>query len=937
MLDGHSQTVEDLYIILDSRFEGLNSRVAEEKFLKYGPNIVSTAKKIKPLNILFNQFKNLLVIILIFAAIITGIVSIFKEGEGEKIDTIIDIVAISAVILINAGLGFYQEYSAEKAIDSLKKYSVGKVIVARDGKKIELEAEKLVSGDIIFLESGDTVAADIRIIQSYELRINESILTGESVPLRKKATILPRDTPLADRTNMLFKGTTIVNGTGVGIVVHTGLTTELGKIATSIIKIEREDTPIQKKLKKLAQQLTIFIVVLSVIIFLIGGFSLGWEQWTYLLVFTIGLAVAAVPESLPAVLTLALAIGITRMAKKKALIRKLPAVEVLGSTTVICTDKTGTLTLNEQTVKLVWLNDVQYNVTGNGYFRDGAIISLPTAQKQDPLSNPDLLKSIEIITLANEASIQKQGQEEPYKIFGDPTEVALLILAEKGQTVDEINKLWSTEYIFPFDSDRKRMSVIAKNKETDKYQIMVKGATDILINLCTNQLKANTIVTLTENDRKEIIASVESLSANYAYRILGIAYRDIDASQAEKFILSENYELVEENLTFVGFVGMIDPPRKETRPAILEAKQAGLDVIMITGDHTETAKAIGKEISLCSADEPITGKLLERMTDEELEQAVQTTHIFARVNPAHKLRIVNALKKNGHIVVMTGDGVNDAPALKRADIGVAMGITGTDVAKEASEMILIDDNFSNIIEAVSEGRTIYNNIKKFIGYLLSANTGEILTVLFGVILGLILTRNIIIPVLAIQLLFINIVTDTFPALALGVSPPEKDVMKRNPRNPAEPLLDKEMIIMIFLSGLLYAIGAMIVYFWSLGFNTTPSTETQKRLAETTVFASLVIYQLLHSLSISQNKLVFSKDIFKHSKMFLALVVSMGLLLVAIYVPFIGKLIKTEPLPAINWLMIIATAIPIFIIDELRKFIINRRKKTVEQPTLNDFC
>ncbi|MFW9924401.1 MAG: cation-translocating P-type ATPase [Candidatus Thorarchaeota archaeon] len=937
MLDGHSQNIEDLYQILDSRFEGMNSKVAEEKFLQYGPNIVTTAKKIKPFKILLNQFKNLLVIILIFAAIITGVISIFKEGETSKLDTIIDIVAISIVIILNASLGFYQEYSAEKAIDALKKYSVSTVIVARDGKKMELNAEQLVPGDIIFLETGDTIAADIRIIQGYELRVNEAILTGESVPVRKKTQILPRETILADRINMLFKGTTLVNGAGVGIVINTGSNTELGKIAASIIEIEREDTPIQKKLKTLAKQLTIFIGILSVIIFLIGGFSLGWDQWTYLLVFTIGLAVAAVPEGLPAVMTLALAIGITRMARKRALIRKLPAVEVLGSSTVICTDKTGTLTLNEQTVKLVWLNDAQYNVTGNGYYHDGAIIAKSTAEKGDPKENPILLKSLEIATLANEATIQSQGIDKPYKIFGDPTEIALLILAEKGQTVEEIKKQWTVEFLFPFDSDRKRMSVIVKNKNTNKYQIMVKGATDILINLCKNQVRDNKIKELTEEDRKDVINKVANYSSNFAYRILGVAYRDIDEKQAEKFILSENYELVETDLTFVGFIGMIDPPRKETRPAILQAKQAGLDVIMITGDHVGTAKAVANTISLCSGEEPITGKLLEKMSDSELEQAVQNTHIFARVNPSHKLRIVNALKKNGEIVIMTGDGVNDAPALKRADIGVAMGITGTDVAKEASEMILVDDNFSNIIDAVSEGRTIYTNIKKFIGYLLSANTGEVFTVLFGVILGLILTKDIIIPVLAIQLLFINIVTDTFPALALGVSPPEKDVMQRKPRDPTEPLLDKEMIILVLLSGILYAAGSMIVYFWSLDFNVLPPNDEHKRLAETTVFASLVIYQLLHSLSISQNKVVFSKEIFKHSKMFLALALSLILLIIAIYVPFLSKLVKTEPLPAMNWLMIAVTAIPIFIIDELRKVIINKKKKISDLNSFENSC
>jgi Ca2+-transporting ATPase len=926
MLYGYSQKIEDLYQILDSRFDGLNSSKAAEKLLKYGPNVVTTAKKIKPLKILLNQFKNLLVIILIFAAIITGVISIFKDGESSRIDTIIDIVAITIVIIINAALGFYQEYSAEKAIDSLKKYSVSNVIVARDCKKQEIDAEQLVPGDIIFFESGNTIAADIRIIQGYELRVNESILTGESVSVRKIAKILPRNTPLAERVNILYKGTTLVNGTGVGIVIHTGSLTELGKIATSILEIKREETPIQKKLKKLAIQLTIIIGVLSVVVFLIGVISLGWDQWTYLLVFTIGLAVAAVPEGLPAVLTLALAIGVTRMARKNALIRKLPAVEVLGSATVICSDKTGTLTLNEQTAKLLWLLDSKYNVTGNGYFSNGSIISKSTAQKQEP-SSFALRRSIEIVTLANEASIEFQGEDKPYKIFGDPTEVALLILAEKGQTVAEVQKQWSVEYIFPFDSDRKRMSVIAKNKETNQHMIMVKGATDILINLCNHQLVGTEKAKLLEGDKEEIIKTVENYSANYAYRVLGIAYREIDDKLAEKLILSEKYELVERDLTFVGFIGMIDPPRKETRTAIMQAKKAGLRVIMITGDHVETAKAVGKEISLGTEGEPINGELLDRMSDDELEQAVQKTHIFARVNPKHKLRIMNALKKNGEIVIMTGDGVNDGPALKRADIGVAMGITGTDVAKEASEMILIDDNFSNIVDAISEGRTIHANIKKFIGYLLSANTGEVFTVLFGVIFGLILNRTIIIPILAIQLLFINIVTDTFPALALGVSPAEKDVMLRKPRDPTEPLLDKEMVSLVIISGILYAIGSLIVYFWSINFNATPPTETHKRLAETTVFASLVIYQLLHSLSISQNKFVFSKEILKQPRIFLAIIVSMVLLLLAIYVPFLNQFIKTEPLPAINWLMIIVTAVPIFLVDELRKLIINRRKSS----------
>jgi Ca2+-transporting ATPase len=932
MYRSYQKSSDEVLLDLKTGTEGLTTEEATNRLLKYGKNIISTEKKISPIAILLSQFKNLLVVILIISGIITGVIGIIEKN----MESIIDVIAIFVVVLLNAFLGFYQEYSAEKAVKALKKLTKSEVIVIRENIKQKISAELLVPGDIIILETGDVISADIRLIQSYEIRVNESILTGESVPVRKKTQKLPKDTTLADRINMLYKGTMIVNGIGMGVVSNTGSTTELGKIATSLQEIKSEDTPIQKKLSKVAMQLTIVVFVLSIIIFVIGIFTLGLENWTTLLIFTIGLAVAAVPEGLPTVLTLSLALGINRLAKKNALIRQLPTVEVLGSATTICTDKTGTLTRNEQTVRLLWTLDGQYEVTGEGYYNYGSIITKSSVEQSDPMKNRTLRKAIEIGALANEASIEKQGENKPYKIFGDPTEVALLILAEKAQTIDKLEKKYSIEYIFPFDSDRKRMSVIVKNKETGKYRIMVKGALDILVDLCTKQFSNNEETDFTEEQRNEAITISERYSSNFSYRILGLAFRDITAEEEEKLILSERYELVEKNLTFVGFVGMIDPPRTQSKPAINKARAAGIKVIMITGDHLETAKAIGRSIGLCMSTKPITGEIIDRMTDDEFDQIVRTTDVYARVNPEHKLRIVSTLKEQGEIVAMTGDGVNDSPALKKADIGIAMGITGTDVSKEASNMILLDDNFSNIIEAVAEGRTIYTNIKKFIGYLLSANAGEIFTVLFGVLFGLIFFRTSIIPILTIQLLYINIVTDTFPALALGVSRAEKDVMLRRPRDPEEPIIDKEMIAMILISGLSYAIGALIVYFWAMNF-TLSTDPTDVKTSETMVFISLVIYQLFHSLSVSQERIIFNKDFLKNRKLFLAFAVSFALLIIAIYVPFMNRFVHTVPIGATHWGMIVLTALPILIIDEVRKLFFRKKQIKVNQELDEEMC
>jgi len=921
MIEAHQKSIEELYDNLNTNEKGLTTSEAELSLQKYGKNELTTKKKTSPIVIFLNQFKDLLVIILIVAGLITAFIGVLENDQS----VIIEITAIVVVILLNAGLGFYQEYSAEKAIEALQSLARSEVIVLRDGEKLRLKAEYLVPGDIVFLEAGNVVPADIRVIKSYEISVSEAILTGESLPIRKVNKILPEDTPLAERENMVHKGTTIVSGSGKGLVVKTGLDTELGKIASSLTEIEREETPIQKKLNLLAKQLTIFIVIIAASIFLVQIIIVGLEEFTELFIFAIGLAVAAVPEGLPAVMTLSLAIGVTRMARKNALIRKLPAVEVLGSSTIICTDKTGTLTKNEMTVKLIWRDQDQYEVTGTGYTNVGKIIEKTTAEETKPDQNPELDSLIEIATLANEASIEFQGEEKPYKTFGDPTEVALLILAEKAQGIENINKKWDIEYLFPFDSNRKRMSVITKEKESGKYRIMVKGAQDILLDHCISYIEDGEIKNLDPEIKENIIKTSERFSSNFAYRILGFAFRDIEKQEAERLLEERNVDNVEKDLIFEGFVGMIDPPRSSSRPAVLKAREAGIRVIMITGDHKETARAVGTEISLSHEAEPITGKQLEKMTDEELRDRVKETEIFARVNPSHKLKIINAFKYHGEIVVMTGDGVNDAPALKRADIGVAMGITGTDVSKEASDMILVDDNFANIIEAVSEGRRIYDNIKKFISYLLSANAGEVITVLVLTLFGLIFFRHIFIPILAIQLLYINLVTDTFPALALGVSPPEEDIMQRKPRDPDEQLLDRELVIFIMIFGLLNALGCTFLFLWTIEFNLSIDILTvDLSRSRTIIFAALVIYQSLQCLSVSQNVTIFSKKTLENKILIGSIFLGLLLLLFAIYIPFMQIFIGTYPLPLIDWIVILITAMPILIFQEIyEKFYLYR--------------
>lgn len=935
-MDYHDKTIKELHIVFNSSNDGLASNEAQNRLIKHGLNKIEEIKPISPIKLFLNQFKDLLVIILLISAFLTAIIGIIETDS----EAIIDVVAIGLVVMLNAILGFYQEFSAEKSIKALRSLTQSEIVVVRDHKKVSIPVENLVLGDIVVIDAGNIVPADLRIIQGYEVKVNESILTGESLPVKKRDAVLPVKIALADRINLLFSGTTIVNGSGLGLAVAVGNNTELGKIAKSLSEITSDKTPIQEKLELLAKQLTGLVVLLSLFVIIFGTIIMPESSISELFIFSIGLAVAAVPEGLPAVLTLTLAIGVTRMARKNALIRKLPAVEVLGSATIICSDKTGTLTKNEMTVQKIWMIDNTFQVTGTGYMNNGKIVDNNSLENVHPLNfdmKSGLRNLIEICSIVNEATIRYSTTNSQMEAIGDPTEISLLVMAEKANLYKEkLDQLWTREYLFPFDSDRKRMSAIVKNEKEDYHRIMIKGALDVLLSLCTSAYSNNQKIPLSTKLREQILQYSSQYSRNYSYRILGVAFRDIESDKAERLVLSEDYEGVEQDLVFLGFVAIIDPPRDQSAPAIAIAHQAGIRVIMITGDHPDTAMAIGNQIGLCTTDEEdlITGLKLDEMTNTELENSLANSNIFARVSPSHKLRIVDALKNQGEVVIMTGDGVNDAPALKRADVGVAMGIAGTDVSKEASDMVLVDDNFANIIDSISEGRVIYDNMKKFIAFLLSANAGEIVTVLFGLILGYLFLGYGIIPITAVQLLYINIVTDTFPALALGVDNPEEDVMKRSPRNPKEPLIDKNILSMVVTSGLIFAISSLFCFFYALDFNLKnfdPINNPElAHYAETMTFAALVFYQFVHAINTSQRKTIFTWETLKNRVLIGSIILGIILLLFAIYIPFLHPFLDTTELSFYDWDIIIISSIPLVIFEEIRKKIYIKEDQNEER-------
>lgn len=874
---------------LDTNTEtGLSINEVSTRLEKYGTNELKEEKGKSFLSKIIAQFSDFLVLILIGAAIVSVAV-----GEGK------DAIVIIAIVIVNALLGLYQEGKAEKALESLKKMSSPTAKVIRNGHLEVIPASELVPGDIVSLEAGDIIPADLRLVETSNLKIEEASLTGESVPVEKHwNAVLEGEVGIGDRTNMAFMSTSVSYGRGKGVVIGTGHNTEIGKIATMIQSYEDEATPLQRQLNQLGKVLGITIIFICIAVFGIG--LLQGRDVLEMFMIAISLAVAAIPEGLPAIVTIVLAIGMNRMVKRHAIVKKLLAVETLGSTTVICSDKTGTLTQNEMTVVKVFADGKIIDVTGNGYDPVGKFL---LDEEELSLENEgDLQTILSISALANDADLEKKP--DGYGIIGDPTEGALITLAGKGNIAKkEINKKYPRIEEIPFDSGRKMMTTFHENYIPGKIISFTKGAPDIIINRCSRISIHDKVSAFDDNLKKEIL-KVNSLFSKDALRVLAFAYNEYN--ELPDNISSEN---IEKDMTFVGLVGMIDPARPEAKDAINHCKEAGIKTIMITGDYKETAFAIAKELNMAdSIEEAMMGDDLNKLSDEELREVVKDIKVFARVSPEHKVRIVDALKSNGEIVAMTGDGVNDALALKKSDIGVSMGITGTDVAKSTAELILTDDNFASIVSAVEEGRIIYSNIKKFVFFLLSCNIGEILLIFTSVLM------NQPVPLIAIQLLWLNLVTDSFPALALGMEKGDPDIMKLPPRNPKEPILDKSMIIGILLQSVAIAVASLLAYRWGL-----KTYGDNLDMARTIAFATLITAELLRAYSSrSQRFSLFKIGIFTNRTLVFGTLFSFVLLLGVLYIPFAQPIFNTFSLGIREWSVVLSYAIIPLAIGEISK-------------------
>jgi Ca2+-transporting ATPase len=875
-MEWYRKTKEELLSDLNTNIDsGLSQNEVENRLKKYGFNELKEEEKKNLLSKILAQFNDFLVIILIVASIISFAV-------GERADSIV----ILAIVVINALLGLYQEGRAEKALEALKKMAAPNAKVVRDGATTIVPANTLVPGDIVLLESGDIIPADLRLTESSNLKIEEASLTGESVPVEKNSlTTFDKEVALGDRHNMAYMSTIVTYGRGKGIVVETGHGTEIGKIATMIQTFEDETTPLQKKLDQLGKYLGIACIVVCGLVFGIGIFQ--GRDLLQMFMVAISLAVAAIPEGLPAIVTIVLALGMNRMVKRHAIVKKLLAVETLGCTTVICSDKTGTLTQNEMTVVKAYTNGEIINITGTGYEPKGEFKFNNSPIDLD--KNINLNTLISIGALCNDAILEETS--EGYRIVGDPTEGALITLAGKGNIYrDEINNKYPRIEEIPFDSDRKMMTTFHNNFIPNKLTSFTKGAPDIIISRCSNIYINGEILPFTDK-LKEKVLDINSKFSREALRVLAFAFKEHN-NLPDKI----TSDIVEDDMVFVGLVGMIDPPREEAKEAIKQCKEAGIKTVMITGDYKETAFAIAKELGMADhEDQAIMGKELDNVSDKDLKELVKHKRVYARVSPEHKVRIISTLKANGEIAAMTGDGVNDALALKKADIGVAMGITGTDVAKNTAEVILTDDNFASIVAAVEEGRIIYSNIKKFVFFLLSCNIGEILIVFLSILF------NLPVPLIPIQLLWLNLVTDSFPALALGVEKGDPEIMKIPPRNSNEPILDKGMIrAIVFQSGAI-AIGSLLAYRWGLktyGMNNLMT-------ARTITFATLITAELLRAYSSrSERHTIFEIGIFSNKTLSYATLFSFALLIIVIYLPFLQPIFDTTPLNFMDWQIVL---------------------------------
>jgi Ca2+-transporting ATPase len=879
----HTLTIESSFGQSQSQPGGLTGDEVQKRLAQFGPNELQAARRISPWEILLEQFKNVLILILLGATAI----SLFL-GHG------VESIVIAVIVLFAVGLGFVQEYRAERAIEALKQMAAPTAAVLRDGVEVKIPARDLVPGDVIILHTGDRVPADGRLLEAVNLQVEEAALTGESVPVEKHVRALENeDLAIGDRKNMVYAGTAVTYGRGRALVAATAMQTEFGKIAKMLQDVESGRTPLQQNLDKVGTALARAAFVVVAIIVALGLFR--GQPFIEMLIFGIALAVAVVPEALPAVVTISLAIGVQKMVKRNALIRRLPAVETLGSTSVICSDKTGTLTKDEMTVRRLYCADEMFSVSGAGYAPEGGF-SVNGGTPSEPTTA--LRQMLVAGTLASDTSmIQLSGGG--WDIKGDPTEGALVVAAAKaGMQKEDLDAKYPRVHEIPFSSETKRMTTVHESE--GKLVAYAKGAPEVILDGCGFVWTAEGVAPLDKPRREKILGQAQTL-AGEALRVLGIASKpDVTLETAER------------GMTFLGLAGMIDPPRPEAKAAIALCADAGIRPVMITGDHPVTAQAVARELGLLhNGSRVVTGAELEEMSDEQLQKEVEHISVYARVSPSHKLRVVTAWQARGHIAAMTGDGVNDAPALKKADIGIAMGITGTDVTKEAAAMTLTDDNFASIVAAVEEGRGVFGNIKKYLMYLLSSNIGEIGLMAGSALLGLPL------PLTAVQILYVNLATDGLPALALSVDPPEKDLMKRKPRNPRTGIFTRPVVTLMVMGGIWSTFVNLGIFTWALNSGRTLEE------AMTMTFVSLVLIQFFKAYNFRSDRHSVLNKPFENKWLNLSVGWEMLLLILIVYAPFLHEAFSTYSLPLVDWLIIGGLAVTIVPVLELVKWMVRK--------------
>ncbi|HWT00355.1 MAG TPA: calcium-translocating P-type ATPase, SERCA-type [Pyrinomonadaceae bacterium] len=875
----HTLTVPDTFERLKSAPRGLTEAEAARRLSEYGPNELQAAGRISPWEILLEQFKNVLIVILIFATALS-----FFLGH------VVEAVAITIILLFAVLLGFIQEYRAERAIEALREMAAPTATTIRDDAEREVPARELVPGDVVLLAAGDKVPADVRLVESINLQVEESALTGESVAVEKHTDALDdEDAAVGDRRNMAYAGTVVTYGRGRAVVAATAMATEFGKIARMLQEVESDKTPLQEHLDKVGRSLARAAFAVVVVIIALG--LLRGQPFFEMVIFGVALAVAVVPEALPAVVTISLAIGVKRMIKRNALVRRLPAVETLGSTSVICSDKTGTLTKDEMTARRICASGQMFEVAGAGYEPRGTF-SLDGSAVEPAGPLVELLRAG---TLCSDARVVRDEADGRWHVKGDPTEGALVVAAAKaGLDKAALDREFPRAGEIPFSSETKRMTTLHETQRGGAVAYS-KGAPEFILDSCTCQLTRDGEAELTTACRAKILHTAQEM-ASEALRVLAVA-RKHNAKLAD----------AESGMTFLGLVGMIDPPRPEARAAVAECKQAGIKVVMITGDHPLTARAVATELGILGSGRLMTGADLEVLDDEEFQNEVEGVEVYARVSPAHKLRVVTALKEKGHVTAMTGDGVNDAPALKKADIGIAMGVTGTDVTKEAAAMTLTDDNFASIVAAVEEGRGIFSNIKKYLMYLLSSNIGEIGLMAGASLLGLPL------PLSAVQILYVNLATDGLPALALAVDPPETDLMRRPPRNARSGIFTRPVVMLMLAGGLWSTLVNLGLFAWAL--NSGRSVQE----AMTMTFVSLVLIQFFKAYNFRSDRHSVLRKPFANKWLNLAILWELFMLAMIIYLPFLHDMFDTFHLTLNDWLIVIGLAFTVSPVLELTKW------------------